>query len=142
MIFGVNLTPTSPYTNESFEVVASVDDSSEIVLVLFEYWDGSVWRNLSMQADAVVTNQYSVTVPPIGTVGTMDARVYALDAKGNWGVSSLIEIEVRQVPPSTTTQTGPTMTDTLILGLASAGGAGILIGALIGAFGGRRLRKG
>jgi hypothetical protein len=142
VIFGVNWTPTSPYVNQSFEVVVSVDDANDVMLVLLEYYDGHLWRNLTMEVDTIVTNQYSVVVPSIGTAGTMSVRIFALDAKGNWGVSNPIEIEVRQVPPPTTTEPGLTMSETLIIGLATAGGGGILIGVIIGVLGQRRLRRG
>ena len=141
VISSISWNPINPYTNESIEVVASVDDDNDVHIVLLNYWDGYVWRNLTMQTDSPVENQYSILVQPIGTSVTMRARIYAVDVKGNWAVTSVFEIVVRQLPATTTTAHGQPMSGAFVIGLVGTAGLGIILGVVITLAGLRVLRK-
>lgn len=72
-----------------------------------------------MQAD---TGFYSALIPTIGTNTTIHLRIFALDDKGNWGISSNVDIQVRTQPPPLR----PTPDFALVVG-------GILGGVIVGA---------
>ena len=94
-----------------------------------------------MQTDSPVENQYSILVQPIGTSVTMRARIYAVDVKGNWAVTSVFEIVVRQLPATTTTAHGQPMSGAFVIGLVGTAGLGIILGVVITLAGLRVLRK-
>ena len=142
VISGVDSTPTSPFANDSIEIVASIEDENDIALVILEYHDGLIWRNLTMQSNPALPNQYSVAIPPISSAGTIQARILALDAKGNWGSASMMNIEVQSipVPPPPTEPTIP-MSDMLFMGAISVLGVGLPIGLIIGLAAPRLLKR-
>jgi hypothetical protein len=92
----VTWTPLSPYENESILVTATITDASPITLALLSYYDGTSWRNLTMTAQA---GSYSASIPAIGTAAIITLRIFALDNKGNWGLSDLVEFTVQALPP-------------------------------------------
>ena len=137
--------PTEPFTNESIAVNATISDENTISLVLLSYFDGSVWRNLTMVWMSSNPNLYVVHIPAIGAGGTIQIWILALDSKGNWGFTEYMDIEVHQIPPITTppTTTPPTSTPTgpstpvtppesLIFGAVVIGlPAGIVVGLVL-----------
>ena len=115
-ITDVEWLPLDPYANETIHVNTSVSDVNQIELVLLSYFDGVYWRNLTMVQ--MSSDRFVCQIPAIGTAGIIQIWILAQDAKGNWGYTDYMDIEIRPEPePSiptvpTTTPTTPSTTPT------------------------------
>ena len=140
LIGSISWTPLQPLSNESILVRANVADEHPITLVLLHYFDGHVWRNLTMDRLSSTPDEYMGELPAIGTAGTIKIQVLACDSSGNWGFSDIIELEIEGAPipttPITTTTTTPPSTtpyvDTTLIGAMGALVVGLPTGIAVG----------
>jgi hypothetical protein len=123
-------TPTTPYENESIQVSVTITDANSIMQVILSYNDGNLWRNLTMHAETI--NQYTMTIPAIGSSITIQLQIYALDAVGNWANTDLLSIPIQSLPePPPPTQPIPPFPDCIIVGGAVALVVGIPLSAAL-----------
>ena len=140
LIGSISWTPLQPLSNESILVRATVSDEHPITLVLLHYFDGHVWRNLTMDRFSSTLDQYMGEIPAIGTAGIIKIQVLACDSSGNWGFSDIMEIEIETVPIPTTSITTTTTTlssttpyiDTALIGAMGALVVGLPTGIAVG----------
>ncbi|MFW9958691.1 MAG: Ig-like domain-containing protein [Candidatus Odinarchaeota archaeon] len=133
-IGSISWSPSAPLSNESIDVRITVSDENGITLVLLAYFDGIVWRNLTMTLISSGPPQYMARLPALGAAGTIQLWVLAWDSKGNLAYTEIMEIEVQQVPPIITTTTTSVITtpDTLVIAATGAIAYGLPIGIMIG----------
>jgi hypothetical protein len=134
-IGSISWSPSAPLSNESIDVFVTVSDENRITLVLLEYFDGLVWRNLTMTLISSSPPEYVAQLPALGAAGTIQLQVFAWDSKGNLAYTGIVEIEVKQVPPivtTTTTTSVLTTPDTLVIAATGAIVVGLPIGIVIG----------
>jgi len=141
-ISGLVWSPSEPLANESIEIRANIEDENPISMVLLEYFDGSFWRNLTMQENDGAPGEYFVRLPAIGNAVTIQMRILAQDSKGNWGSTSMTNINVQSIPhpPPPTEPTIP-IGDILVIGAVGALGLGVPIGLVIGLVAPRILKR-
>ncbi|MFW9805421.1 MAG: Ig-like domain-containing protein, partial [Candidatus Thorarchaeota archaeon] len=113
VITDIEWLPLVPYANETIYVNATVSDENHIDLVLLCYYDGVHWRNLTMTLMSSNPNRFVCHIPAIGSARTIQIWILAQDAKGNWGFTDHMDIDVQPEPvptttPETTTPTFPT----------------------------------
>ena len=125
--------PFEPFSNESMDIRATVTDENEISLVLLGYFDGFIWRNMTMVAVPSESARYTARIPAVGTATTIQIRILAQDSKNNWGCSGFMEIEVQQVPGTTTPPSSTIQPpDTLVIGATGAIVLGLPAGIVVG----------
>lgn len=138
VISDVEWSPSEPISNEPIIVHATVSDENTISLVLLSYFDGAVWRNLTMVWMSSDPNLYEVQMPAIDTAGTIQIWILAQDSKGNWGFTEYMDIEVQVPSPTTTlppTTTPPPTTpipDPVAMGVMGAIVIGLPAGLVLG----------
>ncbi|TFG30914.1 hypothetical protein EU528_07590, partial [Candidatus Thorarchaeota archaeon] len=132
VISDVEWLPVSPVTTESIYVNATITDENLLSQVLLGYYDGVLWRNLTMVQ--MPNDRFIVQIPAIGVAGTIQIQILAQDVKGNWGITDHMDIDVQLESITTTTTT--TTTTTSPTNTTSTGGTSLPDSTLILVFGG------
>ncbi len=89
--------PLAPTYNDDVTVYANVSDASSINQAILSYSTdgGASWTNVSMG----FTVNWSAIIPTQSSGTTVQYKVYAEDAGGNWGISATDQYTVDDVTP-------------------------------------------
>ena len=112
----ITWSPSNPLSNEAIDVYVTVTDESGVDRVLLDYYDGSLWRNLTMGVVSYPPPQYWASIPALGAAGTIEMWVLAWDLEGNLAWTDYVRFDIQQGPPVTTTPFITTSTTTVTTG--------------------------
>jgi hypothetical protein len=103
MIGNHDRTPFTPNSTQSVILNVTVSDASGVDTVIFSYYNGTLWSNITM---TLTGSYYEATIPALPNGTIVNYRFYANDTLNNWSVSSTFSYTVTD--HTTTTPTSPT----------------------------------
>ncbi len=124
--------PPAPNELDDVVVTATIIDENEITNATLQYSidDGSTWTNVTMIQSTGTEWTGIILKQAVGV--TVQYRIHARDALGNWGVSSLSSYVVAN---------SVDIPGLVLFGIEIAGGVGILYGGYRGGKGWRKRRR-